>query len=277
MEKEGNDSETPVSQHSGVCPNGHDVPAWRATCGVCDLAPAGDPSERPAGGYSSPSEGSRSVSKFVWVALAALAIGAIAIPLMRHNVVLIEDDFTTPEVLRTWSDDGATLTYVDDAYRVSVLAGEGGTSAFHELPRTVSGVTIRVNAVANRGDAAVVLDCVSEVEDVQGPGDASATSVQYVAGYSFVLLPGDRYAILRMDEGLSSGRIQWDGGGLVTAGCGDDGSGTRTLTLQVNGGDPVEVTDPDGLDTFMGVSLGAYSKSNGATVTYDDLKVDEAT
>lgn len=276
MGNERNDSETPVAEHAGVCPNGHDVPPWRATCGVCDLAPVADPSGRP-GGTSAPSDGSRSVSKVVWVVLAALAIGAIAIPLMRHNVVLIEDDFTTPEVLRTWSDDGATLTYVDDAYRVSVLADDGGTSAFHELPRTVGGVIIQVNAEANRRDATVVLDCVSDVEDVQGPGDGSATSVQYVAGYSFVLLPNDRYAILRMDEGLSSGEIRWDGGGVITAGCVVDGSGTRTLTLQVDGGKPVEVTDPDGLDTFMGVSLGAYSKSHGAAVTYDDLKVDEAT
>ena len=217
------------------------------------------------------------MSKVVWVALAALAVGAIAIPLMRRDVVLIEDDFTTPEVLRTWSDDGATMAYVDDAYRVSVLADDGGASAFHELPRTVSGVTIQVTAEANRGDAVAVLDCVSEIEEVQKPGDASATSVQYVAGYSFVLLPNDRYAILRMDEELSSGEIRWDGGGVITAGCVGDGSGTRTLTLQVDGGEPVEVTDPDGLDTFMGMSLGAYSRSSGATVMYDDLKVHEAT
>jgi hypothetical protein len=274
MDEENTASDTMPQPHTGVCPNGHDVPTSRATCGVCDLEPI--PSKGPAATERpDPSNEPRSVSKVAWGALIVLAAAAIVVPLLGDDVLLAED-FTTPEVLRTWPDDGATLTYTGDTYHVMVVADDSVSSAFQELPRTVGGLTMQVNAVAAQGNPAVILECVSEVQEVPAPNDPSVTNIEVVAGYTFVLLPNDSYAILLRDEVLSSGRIPSDGSSRVTVGCVNEGSGGTTLTMQVGDAEPVEVTDPDGLDSFTGVGLGAYGETSGSAVSYDDLEVVES-
>jgi hypothetical protein len=241
----------------------------------------GDPSvaqhvgEQPPPDAPDHSDGQRPVSKIAWAVLAVLALGAIALALMKNDV-LLKDDFTTPEVLRTWPDDGATLTYADGAYRMSVLRDDGSSSAFQELPRPVGGMTLQVNAEASQGQPVVLLECVSRMNEVASPDGADATTIEVEAGYSFVLLSNERYLIAQGDQVLSSGRIASDGSDRVTAGCVGDGSGNLTLTLRLGDAEPVEVVDSDGLDSFVAVGLGVYGKSSGAAVTYDDLEVVEA-
>lgn len=219
----------------------------------------------------------RKPSKVAWATLGLLVVGALAIP-FTHDRVLVQDDFTTPEVLRVWPEDGATLAYVDGEYRVSVLSAKSTPFAVHELPHAVTGMTIAVDTRTVTGSPGVVLQCISELNDVAAP-DGTTTS-HVTSSYVFLLDPsnGGRYAIGKSGDNtpLASGDLATDSGGRLTVGCVAADGGTK-LTMQEGNAQPVEVTDPQGLGSFVAIGLGAYGNSSGATVAYDNIRVVEAT
>lgn len=258
-----------VQPHARRCPNGHDVPPWRSDCGVCGAVPT------PARGTASPVEGALTPdrgrggpSKLAWASLVVLGIAAIVLPFLREPV-LLQDDFTTPEVLRTWPDDGSNLAYVDGEYRVTVTAAQGGAYAVRELPREVNEMSVAVDARVVSGRPVIAVDCVSEMVEV------SETGVEETAYYTFVLDPAaDRFFIADADGLIDQGSISGDVDGGIVASCQHDGSATH-LRLQVGDGDAVEVTDSSGLGAFRATSLGAFAEQAGAEVAFDDLRVIE--
>ena len=269
MEDEGNDppGETtatlPPTPHAGLCPEGHEVPSWRETCGVC-----GQPAEPVTGQVEdAPAvDGSpRRPSPVAWVALGLLVVGALAFGLTRDEV-LLEDDFSTPDVLRTWPYDDPSFDYDDGAYRVT-SAADGPAQAFRELPRTVDGLSLSVALRAGAvGRPLAVIDCVTDatVDDETGV-------VLNQTGYSFLVSPDESYyGIIAGDELLDEGTLTGTTS-EVTVGCESDGT-TTTLRIQGAGGDPVEVEHADGA-TFMGVGLGVFAPKAGAQIVYDDLRV----
>lgn len=259
-------SQTTAVPNPVVCPNGHDVPPSRTVCGVCGAtvavmaAASNDTTRRP--------------SKLAWATLAILAIAAIAIPLIGDDV-LLEDDFTTPEVLQTWPDDGAFVGYRDGAYHLVVMSDGDMTGAYHDVPRRVDGMKIEVDVRTLGGAPVAVVECASDWSERTVPGDESATAIDDVTGYMFAFdLSSGTYAVGTIeDEGwLSSGALPTDGGHRLVVGCAAGGQGTR-LTMQTGAAEPVEVVDPDGPTTFRGIGLGAGSESAGSGVAFDNLRV----
>jgi hypothetical protein len=210
-------------------------------------------------------------SKLVWAALVLLALGALAIPFVRGDTVFA-DDFSTPTSLRTWADNGATLRYGDGVYEVSVLSSGSSTLAYHKLPQSLARMSITVDTGVTKGDAAIAVACVSQATETS---TGTGTSLHVGDAYTFLLLPGDNYAIARQSNVISSGSIASDGSGTLHVGCALDGSGQAALTMQVGGATPVATTDAGAPEGFVGIGLGAFSKTGPATVTFDNVRVEK--
>lgn len=269
MEEHDSTNAATPPQSGGVCPNGHEVPPWRSSCGVCGLempVPPGAPSTEHTALRSGP-------SRRTWAILAALAIAAIAAPLFRPHV-LLEDDFSGPAVLRTWPDNGATLAYVDGAYHASVLTAGDSPWAYQRLTRRTGAITIDVDVDVVRGAPLVAINCVSRARETSGAD--GTTQVTASTFYAFVLASdGSGYAIVASDrdQPLAVGNVSVGGGTVhLRVGCSAGGSGTR-LTMRVNGGDPLTYTDSTRSDSFGGIGLGVYADTAGAEVGYDNLRV----
>jgi hypothetical protein len=216
-------------------------------------------------------QATRKPTKLAWGILGVIAVAAIAIPFM-HDKVLMQDDFTSPEMLREWPEDGTTLAYVDGEYRVAVPSANGTPFGVRDLPHAVSGMTIAVDARTIAGSPTTMVQCVSEVSPASSSGSVSVSS-----SYVFAFIPGGHYVIAKVGQHtpVGSGTIATDGSGTLTVGC-LAGAGGTTLTMQVGAAAPVTATDPDGLNTFSAIALGAYSKSAGAEVSFDNLRTVEA-
>ena len=143
--------------------------------------------------------------------MGALVIGALAFGFLREDV-LYEEDFSTPEALRTWPYGEPQYDYVDGAYH---LTSSGGVpaSAYHDLPGSVGAMSMRVAMETLTGAPSAILQCASSTVE-----DDLAGTVEVTDGYIFGVAPeGGDYAIVYGDEdprrGRPAARHQGDGRG----------------------------------------------------------------
>ena len=261
------------------CSNGHEVSPWRSTCAACGVdMPTPGRETGPEGAPNHPIEPARAgVSKIAWAALGLLTAGALAIPFLQDDVV-VSDDFSGPEVLRSWPDDlnGGGMGYADGSYRMVVTADQGFQWAYRELPKVMENVQVEVDVEAISGHPAMAASClyrVSEVED-----QAGSTSVEDRGSYTFIYDPaaGGSFAIFDLagQQPLAEGVLPPGGAGRLSVSCGtsNEGGGT-SLSMWLDDGEPVTVTDPEQSEVFRGVALGAFSMSGGDEVAFDNFRV----
>ncbi len=262
------------------CPQGHEVPPWRSTCGVCgaDMSADGHDAE-PATQTTESDETARGPSRVAWAALGLLAAGALAIPFLQDDVVL-SDDFSQPEVLRSWPHDPGSMAYEEDGrYHMSVAADEGFPWAYRELPIEMKGLRVDVDVEAITGRPAVAVICIYRVDEVADP--SGATAFEDRGSYTFFYDPADggSYAIFDLNERtpLAEGVLRPGGAGRLSVSCGtaNDGEGAA-LSMRLGDGEPIQVTDASGSEPFRGIALGAFSMSEGDEVAFDNLRVTPA-
>lgn len=265
-------------EHDGVCPNGHDVPSWRSTCGVCDqvMTPRsdrvatkstdGETRTRPLG--TEPT--TPVVSKKAWVVLLLLTSAAIVIPVWPVSGVVFEDDFSGPTVLREWPE-GPRMRYEEGAYHLSAVTDEEPTLAAVPLDTQLSGMEIELDVESVQGQPAVVVGCLSGADGPRG------VDLQGVQAYSFILVPDTgEYAIVSPDgRRLAQGRVSSGTPiGHIAARCvyGREQRVT-VLTMSVNEEPAVRCEDPQGFGPFDGVGFGILTDSPPAEAAFDDLRV----
>jgi hypothetical protein len=213
-------------------------------------------------------------SRMAWAALGVLALLAIAIPLTHHHV-LVEDDFTTPKVLRAWPETAGLFAYVDGEYLVTTVSSDASQVAYRSLPSPVSGMTIAVDVRAVLGDPIVDIECVSGIRETPSSADPSVTVKTPTDSYLFLFHPSDGGYVMASSRGggniLSEGTAV--GSGRLTIGCVAGSDGTK-LSLQVGSGPTREFTDPNGFDTFRAIGLGVakLKTSTTAEVAFDNLR-----
>ena len=155
------------------CSNGHEVSPWRSTCAACGVdVPTPRREIEPEGAPSHPIQPARAgISKIAWTALGLLTAAALAIPFLQDDVV-VSDDFSEPEVLRSWPDDlsGGRLGYADGSYRMVVMADQGFQWAYRELPDVMENLRVEVDVEAISGRPAIAVSCLFRVSDVEGSG-----------------------------------------------------------------------------------------------------------
>ena len=239
---------------------------------------AGQPSEPPDATQheeSGPDAATRKPSKWAWAALVLLVLIAVAIPL-AHKGTLLQDDFTTPTVLREWPEDASTYAYVDGEYHVRTYAKKQDRAAYRILPTPVSGMSLAVDARIVEGSPLIAVECATVITERPASDGSAGTTKEVTGSYAFLLAPatGD-YGIFSLGDNtpLSSGRVAAGGStNRLEVGCVQGSDGTK-LSLQVGDGSPIEVTDPNGQDTFKAIGLGLYSPDGGAEVAFDNLRV----
>lgn len=268
------------------CPNGHEVPPWRTTCGVCDAPLSAQMSEPAPTDVDSTDEAAvvadgppsrPGASTLAWAGLGLLAVGALAIPFLQDDVVLA-DDFSQPEVLRMWPEAPGAMEYgTDGRYHVTVPSQGGFPWAYGELPEEMGSVRLDVDVEPVAGRPVVAVLCVNEVEEVADP--SGGVSVEDRGSYTFFYDPsrGGAYAIARLDatDALAEGVLSPGGSGRLSVSCAVSDEGT-TLTMRIADGEPVSVTDEGRADPFVGVALGTVSRKGGDEVAFDDLRVTPA-
>ena len=262
------------------CSNGHEVSPWRSTCAACgvDVPTPGGGETEPEGAPTDPIEPARAgVSKIAWAVLGLLAAGALAIPFLQDDVVL-SDDFSGPEVLRSWPDDlsGGGLGYVDGSYHMMVMTDQGFQWAYRELPNAMENLQVEVDVEAISGRPALAVSCLYRVNEVED--QAGNASVEDRGSYTFVYDPAAEGSFAIFDlagqEPLAEGVLPPGGAGRLSVSCGtsNEGGGT-SLSMWLGDGQPVMVTDPGGSEAFRGVALGAFSMSGGDEVAFDNFRV----
>jgi hypothetical protein len=213
----------------------------------------------------------RGVSKRWWLVLGTLGLVALAIPFVR-DPVLFEDDFSGPEVLRVWPDDGAVFVFSDGAYQLNVLSSDSGSpTAINDLPRSVGGIAVAVEADVLDGEAAFGADCISDYREHEGPD--GSTSIEETAAYALAVDPSGAYVIFGTDGPLDQGMIAGDTDEGVTFECIGGESGT-TLRIRAGDNEPSVFIDDGGYTSFRAFGLAAYAESV-ATVAFDQVTVRE--
>ncbi len=269
------------------CPNGHEVPPWRTTCGVCDApmpsaqlsepAPADAAAGAEAEVEAETPTSRPGASKLAWAGLGLLALGALAIPFMQDDVVLA-DDFSQPAVLRTWPEASGTMEYgTDGRYHMTVPSQGGFPWAYGELPNEMGSVRLDVDVEAVAGRPVIAVLCVNQIEEVADPG--GGVGVEDRGSYTFFYDPsrGGAYAIAGLDAAapLAEGALPPGGSGRLSVSCAVSDGGT-ILTMRIGDGEPVSVTDEGAAESFKGVALGTVSRKSGDEVAFDDLRVTPA-
>ena len=208
-------------------------------------------------------------SKLAWVVLGVLGIAALAIPFLS-DPALFTDDFSGPEALRAWPEGGAAYAYGDGVYELTAV-GQRGPSALNDLSRTVSGMRVQVDARVTQGTGVIGIDCISDYEQT-----SNGASLRQTAGYAFAIDPTEgSYVIFDLDGVVGEGRLTGDVADGITVDCVSDGTDT-TLGVTAGAGEPVQVIDQGGHDTFRAFGLAAYAQKGSATVAFDEVTVTEA-
>jgi hypothetical protein len=211
-------------------------------------------------------------SKLAWASLGVLGVAALALPFLREPV-LFADDFSGPQVLRTWPEDGTNYAYGEGTYELTVLGKNDAPTAVQDLPHTVSGMTIEVDAHVSTGEGLIGADCIADYGEVDN-ADGTKT-LQETTAYIFAVA-ADGYAIADTTGALDSGPLSGDPTDGLTFECISDGS-DMILRVRAGDGDPVEFVDVGGGTTFRAFALSGYASKDGAEVVFDDVRVIEAT
>lgn len=187
---------------------------------------------------------------------------------------MLAEDFTTPEVLRTWPEVEGSHDYGSDGrYHVAVASRGDFPWAYAELPTEMDGVEITIDVEAVRGNPVVALLCIYDPFESTDP--AGMTTVEDRGSFTFFYDPVlGSYAIAELQgPPIVEGTLE-PGGGRLSVTCASSPEGTD-LAMQLGDGEPVSASTDDAR-VFQGIALGALSLEGGGEVAFDDLRVTDA-